>query len=103
MGTYFHCLLGTFPLNSSLLGCSISVLTIIGNRLVMIRVLSIKEATMPRSARLICLRRFLHCYAVTGFLLHNMMVSRIVILCNLTNDRTTRETIAPTRSTSTWR
>ena len=70
----------------------------------MIWVLSIKEATMPRSARLIRevgLRRFLHCYAVTG-ILSNMMVSHIVILCSRTNYRTTREAIALTRSTSTW-
>ena len=36
MGTYFHSLLGTLPLNSSLLGYFIYVLTIIGKRLVMI-------------------------------------------------------------------
>ena len=61
--------LGTYSLNSSLLGYSISVLTIIGNRLVIIWVLSIKEATMPRSARLIRvvdLWRFLYYNEVAG-------------------------------------
>ena len=77
MGTYVHCLLGTYSLISSLLGYPIYVLTIIGNRLVMIWVLSIKEATMHRSARLIRevgLWRFLHCYSAAGILLRNMMV-----------------------------
>ena len=105
MGTYLHCSLGTYSLNSSLLGYSISVLTIIGNRLVMIWVLSTKKTTMSQSARyirVVGLRRFLRCYAVAGSMLRNMMVSHIVILCRRTNDRTTREAIALFRSTFAW-
>ena len=105
METYFHSLLENYSLNSSLLCYFLSVLTIIGNRLVFIRMLSIKEATMPWAVRLIRkvgLRRFLHYYAVAKILLRNMMVSHIVILCSRTNDRTTRKAIALTLSTSTW-
>ena len=64
-----------------------------------------KRTTMPRSTRLIRevgLRRFPHCYAVARILLRDMIVSHIVILCSRTNDRTTREAIALTRSTFTW-
>ena len=52
---------------------------------------------MPQSTRLIRvvgLQLFLHCYAVAGILLRNMMVSHIIIVCSRTNDRTTREAIA---------
>ena len=86
------------------LGLFHSVLTIVGNRLVMIWVLPIKEATVTRSARLIRLvglRRFLRCYTVAGNFLHNMMVSHIAILCSRTNYRTTRNDIAPTCRTFT--
>ena len=104
-GNLLRTLLGTYSLNSSLLGYSIFVLTIIGNQFVMIWVLSIKEAVMPWSARLIRemgLRCFLHCYAVAGYLLQNLMVSHIVILWSRNYDRTTRETTTLTRNTSTW-
>ena len=47
---------------------------------------------MPWSSRLI---------PVVGLLARNMMVSHVAILCSRTNDRTTRETIALTRSTFT--
>ena len=97
MGTYFQFSLGTYSLNASLLGCFISLLTIVGNQLVMIWVLSTKKATMPRSTRpirVVGLRRFLRYYAVAGILLRNMMVSHIVISCSRTNDRTSREAIA---------
>ena len=105
METYFHCFLGTHSLNSSLLGYFISVLSITVNWLVMIWVLSTKSTTMPRFARLIRevgLRRFLHCYAVAGILLFNMMISHIAVLCSRSNDQTTLEAIAITRSTPTW-
>ena len=65
---------------------------------------SLRE-TIPRYARIILvvsIRRFLCCYAVTGNLLRNVMTSHFAILCSHTNDRTTREAIALTRSTSTW-
>ena len=104
MGTYFHSLLGTYSLNASLLGCFISVLTIIGNRLVMIWVVHYEEYHAPvnRLFRLVDLRRFLRCYAVAGNLLHNVIISHIEFLCSRTNDLTTREAIMLTRSTSTW-
>ena len=59
---------------------------------------------MLRSARLIRvvgLRRYLRFYANTGILLHNVMISYIVVMCSRNNDQTTREAIALTRITPT--
>ena len=84
-----------------LLGYFCTVLAIIGNRLMMIWVLSTERTPMPRSARpirVVDLRLFLRCYAAAGNLLHNVIVSHIAILCSRTND----QTIALTRNTSTW-
>ena len=70
----------------------------------MIWVLSIKEATMLRSARLIRvvgLRRYLRIYTNAGILLHRVMISHIVVMCSRTNDQTTREAIALARGTPT--
>ena len=83
----------------------IFALQIIGNGLVTLRVLFIKNAPVPWSTRLIRvvdLRHFLRFYAVTGNFLHTVMVSQIAVLCRRTNDRTIRDAIVLTRSTSTW-
>ena len=80
--THFYSLLGTNFFISSLLSYFISVLTIIGNRLVIIWVLSTKRTSVTLFSliiRVVDLRCFLRFHAVPGNVLNYMIISPIAI------------------------